>query len=142
MGNLMDVKIHGARELERRLKQLGDPKASSGVLARSLYREAARIRDAARQLAPMKTGALRKGIKASRRTYRRRGEVKVIVRSTAPHGHLIEYGTAPRYQAETGRYTGHVNAHPFMRPAWESHRRGAVERIMAEAMRQLERAAK
>lgn len=137
MARAVDVKIHGAREIERELKQLGNPRVSGNVLARSLHREAARIRDAARQLAPVKTGALRKGIRASRRVQRRYGQVTATVKTHAPHSHLVEYGTAPRYQ-EDGRYTGHINARPFMRPAWESTRRGAVERIMAELRRQIE----
>jgi hypothetical protein len=32
-------------------------------------------------------------------------------------GHLVEFGTAPRTQQTTGRYTGRMPANPFMRPA-------------------------
>ena len=34
------------------------------------------------------------------------------------HGHLLEYGTGPRYNSK-GAYRGHVAPFPFMRPAAE-----------------------
>lgn len=40
--------------------------------------------------------------------------------SHAPHAHLIEFGTGPRFHAN-GKYVGYVTPEPFMQPAWDAH---------------------
>lgn len=46
-----------------------------------------------------------------------RSAIAAVDRKKAPHAHLIEYGTAERYQKKGHKYVGHVPAHPFWRPA-------------------------
>jgi len=47
----------------------------------------------------------------------------------APHAHLIEFGTGPRFHEETGKYVGAVMADPFMRPAWDMHSGDMLKRL-------------
>jgi hypothetical protein len=46
----------------------------------------------------------------------------------APHAHLIEFGTAPRYH-KSGKYVGAVMADPFMRPAWDAHKPKMLDQL-------------
>lgn len=48
--------------------------------------------------------------------------------SHAPHAHLIEFGTAPRFHA-SGKYVGAVSPDPFMRPAWDQYRGKILEEL-------------
>lgn len=91
------------------------------------------------------TGNLRKGITFSTPNDWQTGEVK----STAPHSHLVEFGTAPRItyrqsgtkalKLKDGRYirgdiySGRMPKRPFMRPAIMMHR-DEIERDMKEAI--------
>lgn len=134
------IQIHGAKEIEQKLKRLGDPRAVERVLRRSLWEQGRQIRDAARRLAPVRSGTLRKRIRLVRRRMRR-GQVTVQVVSRAPHSHLVEYGTGPRTQQGSGRYTGQMPAQPFMRPAWDEERQTAVGTILHAMLREIEREA-
>jgi len=57
----------------------------------------------------------------------------------APHAHLIEFGTAPRYHA-SGKYVGAVMADPFMRPAWDMHSGDMLKRLGREIWVEIEKA--
>lgn len=41
-------------------------------------------------------------------------------RGAARHAHLVEFGTHERTQRRTGRRTGTMPRHPYMRPAWDA----------------------
>jgi HK97 gp10 family phage protein len=127
---MIKVKIEGAKDIEKALARLGNDKTTINVLRRSLYFHARIIRDAARRMAPVATGLLRRRIGISRRAVRR-GLVRVQVKSRAPHSHLVEQGTAPRRQ-KNGRFTGQVTARPFMRPAWLSTKDTALDAIIKQ----------
>jgi HK97 gp10 family phage protein len=40
--------------------------------------------------------------------------------SHAPHAHLVEFGTAPRFHVSSGKAVGAMPAQPFLRPAWDA----------------------
>lgn len=67
------------------------------------------------------TGNLRRSIGYRLRRY---GKRLIIVlgprRPKGAHGHLVEYGTAPRY-TDGGEFRGKMPALPFMRPAWDTN---------------------
>ena len=68
-----------------------------------------------------KTGKLRKSIKMKESKFDDGG---FIVYSNAPHAHLVEFG---HDQIKGGRVVGHVEAHPFLRPAKEKGIKKAME---------------
>lgn len=45
----------------------------------------------------------------------------MYVGSTAPHAHLVEFGTGPRFH-KSGKYVGIMPPDPFLRPAWDAHK--------------------
>lgn len=92
------------------------------------------IADAARAAAPKgPTGNLKKGIKAKFLKPISLQPRSAAAVSNAPHDHLVEYGTAPRTQKKTGRYTGSMPAHPFFRPAVDSNK-GRVQNQVIEKL--------
>ncbi|MAD98927.1 MAG: hypothetical protein CMB99_16495 [Flavobacteriaceae bacterium] len=78
---------------------------------------------------------------------RAKSEVQMFI-GAAPKGPavLVEFGTGPRYQKTTGRYTGAVSPQPFMRPAWEQGKHqlasGFVDDLADELRKTAERARK
>lgn len=64
------------------------------------------------------TGNLRDAIKAKYFNKNASPAATVYPRGwKGSHRHLVEYGTAPRTQKTTGRFTGRTKAQPFMGPA-------------------------
>lgn len=145
------VKIEGLRELEESLKQL--TKATGrATMRRALIKAAQPIVDHARRLAPVDTGHLKTNIIASARirntvghaeysqTLRSGGskaEAVTALRSArraanggntfaeigvgpavpTPYAHLVEFGTVK------------MPAQPFLRPAWDAEKDGALHTI-------------
>lgn len=58
-----------------------------------------------------------------------------VDRRRAPHAHLVEFGTGPRYHATTGKYVGHMPPQPFWRPSWDSVR-GIIEGMLRNGIAQ------
>ena len=56
----------------------------------------------------------------------------------APHAHLLEFGTGPRYH-KSGKFVGAVMADPFMRPAWDQHRGQMLEKLGANIWAEIEK---
>ena len=56
------------------------------------------------------------------------GSVVVHVGSTrrAPHAHLLEWGTEPRFH-KSGKYVGAVAPSPSLTPAWDAHNARILE---------------
>jgi hypothetical protein len=52
---------------------------------------------------------------------------------TSPLSHLFEYGTGPRVQYSTGRYTGVMSPRPFIEPVVEAGLEEMVE-AMADVL--------
>lgn len=58
----------------------------------------------------------------------------------APHAHLVEFGTGPRFH-KSGKYVGVMPPDPFVRPAWDRDGGAtATERIKAELSAELDKA--
>jgi HK97 gp10 family phage protein len=140
MGRYLQVKVRGFAELDTALAEL--PKA----LRRNVVRQAAvkaltPVRDLARALVPLRTGALLESIQVSTRLTRRqrRGRaeraytVEAYVGSGgkgARHAHLVEFGTKK------------MAARPFLRPAWDTTKREVLEILKLELWRMLAKAAR
>lgn len=150
---MFKMELAGAKELEAALNEL--PKAvGKGVLRRALIKAATPIAEDARQRVHVLRGVLQRGISVSTRLSRRQkklagvkpGEVRVYVgASPARHAHLVEFGTRERFTKD-GKSSGVMPAFPFLRPAWESGKRAALDRlgklIWAELKKAAERLAK
>jgi len=65
----------------------------------------------------------------------------MFVGSSAPHAHLVEFGTGPRYQKKTGRYTGSMPPAPYLRNAFDATRRQALEILRDEMWKNIMRSA-
>ena len=81
------------------------------------------------------TGNLKKGIKIIKLTRLADNPQSMLVKSTAPHDNIVEFGTKPRYQ-KNGRYTGSMPANPFFRPALDANKE-RIYRDMIESMKSL-----
>ena len=120
------VKIVGDQRLRDNLFSLSE--GADPVTTRSLDEVAGKIRDTAKEYAPVDTESLKKSI--SKQKIVVRGKVKSIRvtaggRITNPKtGRLVDYA-APQ---EFG--TSRMVAHPFMRPAYTEHRKELVKAAM------------
>ena len=146
------VRIEGLRELEKALAEL--PKATGkNVLRRTLRKAAEPMVAAAQSKAPVDSGGLRDSIQIATRLSRRqarlhrkmfkddRASVEIFAGVSAlPHAHLLEFGTGPRYH-KSGKYVGQVAPHPFMRPAWDAHKRPMLDAISKELGEEIMKAA-
>lgn len=57
--------------------------------------------------------------------------ISADVGPTKPHAHLVEFGTGPRHWKKNGKSTGVMPADPFIRPAFDEGKDGALETIKA-----------
>jgi HK97 gp10 family phage protein len=136
------MKISGFKELDALLQSMPGRLARPGVdagLRRALQPVAAAARSMAR-------GSLSKSVKIAptiEKSQRAKSLVKpgkgrrvMYVGLTAPHAHLVEFGTGPRYQKTKGnKYVGIMPPNPFLRPAWDAHK-DKVLATLAEAVRE------
>ena len=124
MANKREIKMDGMPEIVEALKRMGVD-LESKEMQDMLKREAQPIIDTARRLAPSDTGNLRQSIQFITRMDKQ-NRTKVLI---GPHGDwynhylgvMFEYGTVERIQQKTGRYTGIIEARPFMRPALDQN---------------------
>lgn len=81
-------------------------------------------------------GTRREASAALRGARRERGSegtrVTVTIGSTSPLAHLFEFGTKPRFQTTTGRYTGIMPAQPLVRPSFDHNKEAALAAIKRE----------
>ena len=145
-------KIEGMKELDKMLKEL--PKSTRKTVVRNSLKKAAKpIADAYKRNIPQSGRATGKTLadrveitsklKPSQRSFgpRDRTMVEMFVGSSAPHAHLVEFGTGPRYQKETGRYTGSMPPNPYLRNAFDATRRQALEILRDEMWKNIMRSA-
>jgi HK97 gp10 family phage protein len=148
---VVTMKLHGAKELEAALNELPKRLAKT-TLRRALVKAAEPVKnDAAARAGAIRPGlaksiALRPTLSRRQRKGRKKGpgEVEVFLGPSAARrglAHLIEFGTGPRRQRTTGRYTGVMPARPFMRPAWEAGKHGIVDRLGKILWEEIKRAA-
>ena len=146
-----EVSVTGLAELERFLAEL--PERLQVKIARAALAAGAReIRDEARKIVPVKSGDLRKTIRASTRRGKD-GMVTASIRAgskKAFYAHFVEYGTQPHdIRSKNGgamrvgkafrvvmRHPG-AKAKPFMRPALDSKARDAIEATAAKMRERL-----
>lgn len=145
-----NFRIEGLEELDRMLRQLPKTIARS-TLRKALEKAAIPIRDEAKREAETistysdfaESILIRSRLKANQRRRRRPGKdvVEIYVGSTAPHAHLIEFGTQERYRKKSGGGTGVMPANPFLTRAWEAKRKEALDRLTETLGQELEKAA-
>lgn len=158
------VRVSGFKELDAALAEL--PRAvAKGALTRTLRKAAEPIAEEARRLVPVDTGDLRDSIAVSAKIKNRAGAAEFAAAMRAGlgkgaavqamrdarrvagqdysavmhvgpsvpkgfHGHLVEFGTVD------------TPIQPFMRPAWDSQKRVALDTIKDELGRQIIAAAR
>jgi HK97 gp10 family phage protein len=136
------MKISGFKELDALLQSMPGRLVGPGVDA-GLRKALQPVAAAARSMAPGSLGGRIKiapKIKASQMAKSLvkpgKGRRVMYVGLTAPHAHLDEFGTAPRYQKTKGnKYVGIMPPKPFLRPAWDAHK-DKVLATLAEAVRE------
>jgi HK97 gp10 family phage protein len=150
------VRVDGLRELEKALLELA-PSVGKGVMRRTLLKAGAPIQEQAQQLAPERDPD------APVITYKRNG--KEVIRRPGTMKALVQMGTRlTKRQAATAKREGKSSvevyvgtrdrmarlqefgtsdtpAQPFMRPAWDANKDGAVEIIRTEMGGEIQKAA-
>jgi hypothetical protein len=140
MNNMIKMHLEGEAELDRKLQGMAEmvgPKKTTYILA-----DAARIvAKAIKALAPKgPTGNLRrspysKGLPV--KSYLPAVALAAISGRVAPHAHLVEFGSKPRFDSKhSNRFTGVMPASPFFIPAWQSKQsqvRAYIERRLEMA---------
>jgi len=144
-----DLSLEGFEELEAALDaliELSSNGTGKGALQRALNKAAKPILDAAKTAAPDgPTGNLKESIVVSRkvtdsaRPTKIKNGVGVYVRTTAPHAHLVEFGTGPRHKKSTGQYVGEMPPNPFMSEAFDSNVEEVVSDLSETVMTEIEK---
>lgn len=131
-------KIEGLRELQTALRQLPDS-TSKNVIRRVLRKAGEPIAEAARQRVPVGFGDLKRSIGVSTKLSRRQkgkhkkggpNDIEVFVGTGShPQAHMQEFGTRKH------------PAQPYMRPAWDSKKKAALEGIKVDLWTEIKKAA-
>ena len=145
--------LTGMKELINALDQLPTVAMQKGAIRNALKEAGKPVADDAKTNVPVDSGHLRDSIKVStslkksqRPRRQDRSSVTAYVGSSSPLAHLIEFGTTQRILKEPrivtigGRtvqitHTGQVSPRPFLRQAWDSMKRKALE-MFADQMRE------
>jgi len=114
------AKWRGAADARKAFARL--PEVVRNQINEATSQTAMAVQAGAKARAPVRTGLLRRSIKRS--MDKRRGAAKV--RATAPHAHLVEFGTV------------RMSARPFLLPAAEAERHNYIARAR-EAGSRIER---
>ena len=120
----MSANIQNIAEVTNALKAMG-VEIDSPDLQRMLKAQALPIIQTAQNLAPKETGDLAKSIGfITGKDKDNKTKVLIGLRKEYYNNYLgvmFEYGTVARIQQNTGRYTGIIEARPFMRPALDQN---------------------
>lgn len=131
--------LDGASELEAALKELQNMTGKSGkpVLRRALVKSSLPIRDGAREMSPWPDTEDENNIKAGtahvdgtgKRSKGREPKNAVYSYVFDPHplAAIFEYGTDERVQSTTGRETGKIEPHGYMRKATEDNFENVIQ---------------
>lgn len=135
-------KVDGLREIDNALAAL--PKATSkAVVRRALAKELQPVADMANSLWP---GSRDDAFGVSSKLKRGQPEseasatgVTMYVGSTrnAPHAHLVEWGTGPRFH-KSGKYVGAAAPQPMLTPSWDSLKGQILEGLAASLREEIE----
>lgn len=129
MSDSVSIKIHGLRELERDLRKL--PRRVQGRAVRNAARAGGIIvRRRARELAPRRTGNLRRSIVV--RSAREGNDivVRIGLLARAFYGFLLEFGTR------------RISPRPWMRPAFDQTKEAAAKEVSDRLWREIEKGMK
>jgi HK97 gp10 family phage protein len=117
-------KVENIAEVINSLKAMG-VEIDSPDLQRMLKAQALPIINSAKNLAPKDSGDLAKSIGfITGKDKDNKTKVLIGLRKEYYNNYLgvmFEYGTIARIQQDTGRYTGIIEARPFMRPALDQN---------------------
>ena len=130
-----NVSIEGMDDIIKKFKHIATA-VDEKDMENNLVEAAMVIRDAAKSMAPVKTGKLRESIVAkrySRQPKGRPGAFVAIDYRIAPYAHNVEYGHGGPHPAP---------AHPFFRPAMDNNMGRVKKMIEAGAMEVIEKAAR
>ncbi len=120
----MSNKVENIAEVINSLKAMG-VELDSPDLQRMLKAQALPIINSAKNLAPKDSGDLAKSIGfITGKDKDNKTKVLIGLRKEYYNNYLgvmFEYGTVARIQQDTGRYTGIIEARPFMRPALDQN---------------------
>lgn len=140
--NAIDISVFGDKELQAKLADL-TPKVQRKIVRSALRQGAKRVRDEARRLAPVDTGALKKSIKVRAARNLRRGSFGIAILT----GTRAELGISPEakfYYPAVVEFGGRghggrgYDAQPYLRPAMDATRAevlGLVKQAIREALR-------
>lgn len=140
--------IEGTEKVGRILRGLPDD-VRNAVERRLVQRAGTMILGEAIRSAPVRDGNLREAFRGAKaRIVRRIGRDGVIGRfgadyRTAPHQHLVEFGTVARGYIDTAggfHATGIMPPNPFMRNAWARTRPAIQQMFEREVWTEIERA--
>lgn len=135
----MEFNVSGFRELRAMLERLNSVRREDGALKRAMTDALGPTALLVAQMAPVRTGNLKRSIVISDKkkgAVKEEGVTKVYLGASyrkgarGRHAHLLEFGTvkmAPR---------------PFLRPAWDQDSRAMLVRLSDELRRQIEAAVK
>lgn len=132
------AELIGADELQRLMRKLS-PRIHRKVTRAAISAGLTPMLRAMRKEVPVDDGVLKASLGRKVKAYDKTLSVVGLAgprKNAAPHAHLVEYGTAPRYDAE-GKYAGVMPPNPFVRKARDeqTHAAGlAVNRKMAEGV--------
>ena len=121
------LKMVGFKEMDALLQAIPRQLAGQGV-ASGMRRALQPVAAAARSYAPGSLSeririapTIKAGQQAQSLEKPGKGRRVMYVGATAPHAHLVEFGTGPRYQ-KSGKYVGIMTPDPFLRPAWDANK--------------------
>jgi len=138
------IVLTGDKELIRKMQRLAE-KTQKRIVQKAMKKGAARVRKAAKRRVPVETGLLKKSL-GSKVARRKRDKVVVGIigprtgfkkqmpdgsyRNPVRYAHLVELGTK------------RAGAKPFLRPAFEQERDGAVADIRKKLWEELRKEAR
>ncbi|MBN9674641.1 hypothetical protein [Salipiger bermudensis] len=145
----ISMKVSGFRDIEKALAALPQGTAK-GVARRAMRKELQPVADTANAFWPgatdnvfRVTSRLSRGQRADSGAGSSRSAVNLFVGANtgtdgAPHAHLLEFGTGPRFQ-KNGRFTGSVAPQPMLQPAWDIHKHSLLEGLGARLWDEIEK---
>jgi HK97 gp10 family phage protein len=123
----VNISLLGDKELQSRLDGL-EPAVAKKIVRKAIRVIGNDIRNDARALAPVKTGALRRSIKV-RAIRRSRGRMGVIVRTGTREELGIENDDKGYYPAVQEYGSETVPARPYLRPALDHNQEKGVRKM-------------
>lgn len=121
------------------------PRATQKQVVEPIMRDAAMpILNESKANTPVRSGELKaaQNIKVSFTSRGVDAKIGVTNGRDAPHAHLVEFGTQPRIQKKTGKSTGAVRGHHFLRNAAQSQGPTALARLSAGIRAAIDKAVK